>query len=173
MLLRFSLSLTSDSALSQVSRRHTICLGLLNRVRSIVPRLAQYTHIIMSAIERPVRPGVRHNSSTSQLLGASLELQNSRSSATSTRRPSLANKPSSAIAGVARHTLGLLLLLVVVFLWTASNFLGSVTLTHSFLRDSVIDYCAEHLCRQYLCKTVLFDVLQYDMFHPRHVSRLD
>ncbi|KEF53100.1 uncharacterized protein A1O9_11008 [Exophiala aquamarina CBS 119918] len=28
-------------------------------------------------------------------------------------------------AGLARHTLGLLLLLVVVFLWTASNFLGS------------------------------------------------
>jgi hypothetical protein len=28
--------------------------------------------------------------------------------------------------GLARHTLGLLLLLVVVFLWTTSNFLGSV-----------------------------------------------
>lgn len=29
------------------------------------------------------------------------------------------------LAGVARHTIGLVLLLVVVFLWTASNFLGS------------------------------------------------
>lgn len=30
------------------------------------------------------------------------------------------------MAGVARHTLGLILLLFVVFLWTISNFLGSV-----------------------------------------------
>lgn len=29
--------------------------------------------------------------------------------------------------GVARHTLGLILLLLVVFLWTTSNFLGSVS----------------------------------------------
>lgn len=28
--------------------------------------------------------------------------------------------------GIARHTLGLLLLLIVVLLWTTSNFLGSV-----------------------------------------------
>lgn len=34
-------------------------------------------------------------------------------------------KPSSHLAGVARHTLGLILLLCVVFLWTLSNFLGS------------------------------------------------
>jgi hypothetical protein len=32
----------------------------------------------------------------------------------------------SVARGVARHTLGLILLLFVVFLWTASNFLGSV-----------------------------------------------
>lgn len=32
----------------------------------------------------------------------------------------------SGVMGVARHTLGLLLLLCVVFLWTTSNFLGSV-----------------------------------------------
>ena len=31
--------------------------------------------------------------------------------------------------GMARHTLGLLLLLCVVFLWTLSNFLGSVCTT--------------------------------------------
>lgn len=30
------------------------------------------------------------------------------------------------LVGVARHTLGLILLLFVVFLWTISNFLGSV-----------------------------------------------
>lgn len=32
------------------------------------------------------------------------------------------------VAGLARHTLGMLLLLFVVFLWTTSNFLGSVWL---------------------------------------------
>lgn len=32
------------------------------------------------------------------------------------------------MAGVARHTLGLILLLLVVLLWTASNFLSSVSL---------------------------------------------
>jgi len=32
----------------------------------------------------------------------------------------------SGLPGVARHTLGLILLLLVVFLWTTSNFLGSV-----------------------------------------------
>ena len=35
-----------------------------------------------------------------------------------------------ALAGVARHTLGLILLLCVVFLWTMCNFLGSVCGTH-------------------------------------------
>lgn len=34
------------------------------------------------------------------------------------------------LAGVARHTLGLILLLCVVFLWTISNFLGSVCVTY-------------------------------------------
>jgi len=35
------------------------------------------------------------------------------------------------LAGVARHTLGLILLLCVVFLWTLSNFLGSVCIADS------------------------------------------
>ena len=34
--------------------------------------------------------------------------------------------PKRMLAGVARHTLGLILLLCVVFLWTLSSFLGSV-----------------------------------------------
>lgn len=37
---------------------------------------------------------------------------------------------SKALATRARHTLGLLLLLCVVFLWTLSNFLGSVCLSN-------------------------------------------
>jgi hypothetical protein len=35
------------------------------------------------------------------------------------------------IKGMARHTLGLCLLLCVVFLWTLSNFLGSVCLAQT------------------------------------------
>jgi len=35
-------------------------------------------------------------------------------------------KEPTRLAGLARHTLGLILLLFVVFLWTLSNFLGSV-----------------------------------------------
>jgi hypothetical protein len=34
------------------------------------------------------------------------------------------------LGGVARHTLGLILLLCVVFLWTMCNFLGSVCTLH-------------------------------------------
>jgi len=37
--------------------------------------------------------------------------------------------PSPKVLGVARRTLGIALLLLVVFLWTASNFLGSVRST--------------------------------------------
>lgn len=36
------------------------------------------------------------------------------------------NVPSPKVLGVARHTFGMALLLLVVVLWTASNFLGSV-----------------------------------------------
>ena len=35
--------------------------------------------------------------------------------------------PRSHFAGVGRHTLGIILLLTTVFLWTASNFLASVS----------------------------------------------
>lgn len=38
------------------------------------------------------------------------------------------NAPSATIVGVARRTMGIALLLLVVVLWTASNFLGSVRL---------------------------------------------
>jgi len=53
----------------------------------------------------------------------------------SQRAPHEPSQPpqNTGVAGLARHTLGLLLLLFVVFLWTTSNFLGSVWLlsTHS------------------------------------------
>ncbi len=47
---------------------------------------------------------------------------------TGTRVPmSESNTANGPEKGIARHTLGLLLLLCVVFLWTLSNFLGSVS----------------------------------------------
>ncbi len=42
------------------------------------------------------------------------------------------------VKGMARHTLGLLLLLCVVFLWTLSNFLGSVCHTACYPADHVL-----------------------------------
>ncbi|KAK5078340.1 hypothetical protein LTR64_003249 [Lithohypha guttulata] len=41
------------------------------------------------------------------------------------QRPAESRKSKSITSGLARHTLGLILLLCVVFLWTTSNFLGS------------------------------------------------
>lgn len=50
--------------------------------------------------------------------------------ASSTHSPERASLPSPSyrpeIGGLAKHTLGLILLLCVVFLWTLGNFLGSV-----------------------------------------------
>jgi len=57
-----------------------------------------------------------------------IEMDDSTSRATS-RQSLLEPLPEARprpLAGVARHTLGLILLLCVVFLWTLCNFLGSV-----------------------------------------------
>lgn len=49
---------------------------------------------------------------------------------TSTSMPTGESKVEGGVAkGMARHTLGMILLLCVVFLWTLSNFLGSVRST--------------------------------------------
>ena len=42
------------------------------------------------------------------------------------QRDQSGKKEGGVLGGVAKHTLGLILLLCVVFLWTLSNFLGSV-----------------------------------------------
>lgn len=48
---------------------------------------------------------------------------------TSSAMPTGESKVEAGLAkGMARHTLGMILLLCVVFLWTLSNFLGSVRL---------------------------------------------
>ena len=66
---------------------------------------------------------------------------------TSVSRTSSIQRPSdeaeetpkrTAFAGVARHTLGLILLLCVVFTWTLSNFLGSVCVPLHSLERSVL-----------------------------------
>jgi hypothetical protein len=41
--------------------------------------------------------------------------------------PASPNKMGVEIGGIARRTVGIFLLLIVVFLWTASNFLASVS----------------------------------------------
>ncbi|ERF76482.1 hypothetical protein EPUS_06144 [Endocarpon pusillum Z07020] len=84
----------------------------------------------MSTTSRPLDTGFRP-SPLSRESSDYLELRDSRSSSPhaharlSDSSEDRASRPTSSVGGVARHTLGLILLLVVVFLWTASNFLGS------------------------------------------------
>jgi hypothetical protein len=52
-----------------------------------------------------------------------------RRSESSSRRPQISKRFAAGLGlpGMARRTLGILLLLVTVFLWTGSNFLASVS----------------------------------------------
>lgn len=74
--------------------------------------------------------------------------------------------------GIARHTLGLILLLLVVFLWTTSNFLGSVSgpvLTSPCgLETPLLTSFAVDICGRHLCQTFLLDLSQRVVFHACH-----
>lgn len=108
-----------------------------------------------------------------------IEMDDTSISRTSSRQGLLAPKqqdhPPAArgrLAGAARHTLGLILLLCVVFLWTLSNFLGSVCYTPlsvplclSARYNTNQDQWLEHLCRQHLRETFLPDLPQHLDFH--------
>ena len=78
-----------------------------------------------SSIDFDVRPTTLTRASSDDL-----ELRHSRSSSALIEFPEAnghgANNAGSLVGGLARHTLGLVLLLCVVFLWTGSSFLGSV-----------------------------------------------
>jgi hypothetical protein len=67
---------------------------------------------------------------SSQQAAAEIEMESRPNCARSTSRQSLLSESSPAprakVGGLARHTLGVILLLCVVFLWTICNFLGSV-----------------------------------------------
>ena len=94
----------------------------------------------MSASEPPLPPGAASiQQSTALESDESMEgsqlLDLNRSSAS---RP---KHEQAKIRGVARHTLGLILLLLVVFLWTASNFLGSTIFAdNSFAKPFFLTY---------------------------------
>lgn len=75
--------------------------------------------------------------------------------------------------GIAKHTLGLLLLLLVVFLWTTSNFLGSVgdpTLYGlcNHARLPLLTSLIVNIRRRHLCQTFLPDLSQRLDIHARH-----
>ena len=75
--------------------------------------------------------------------------------------------------GIAKHTLGLLLLLLVVFLWTTSNFLGSVgdpTLfgLRGHRRLPLLTSPVVNIRRRHLCQTFLPDLSQWVDIHARH-----
>ena len=118
--------------------RRTI-VGSLNRGHDICfQNQVLCCELVMNAGEHPGPGGRRHDSTSSQLSGPPLELQTTRSSMRSVVSSKGLGNQNPRLAGLARHTLGLMLLLVVVFLWTGSNFMGSVSIACSFLsiRDS-------------------------------------
>ena len=89
-------------------------------------------------------------------------------------RPDVSPKPedeyevvSIGKKGMAKHTMGLLLLGCVVFMWTGSNFLGSVSAN---IRNvgTVTKHRVEHLRRQYICQTILPHLSQHLDLHARH-----
>ena len=92
----------------------------------------------MSAVEPPVPPAAvsaqQTDTNTGQMEGSQL-LDLSRPNS------NVSQHAASKVRGVARHTLGLLLLLLVVFLWTASNFLGSTIFAdNSFAKPFFVTY---------------------------------
>lgn len=79
----------------------------------------------MSAQQPPVPPMVADEfTGTGRLSDHHARL--SRSSSLSTLKPPKGFRAGVGLKNVARRTLGIVLLLVTVFLWTASNFLASV-----------------------------------------------
>ena len=89
--------------------------------------------------------------SSPQSSGLEIEMDDRGSSSRGQSRQRLLYPPVESdrrcLAGVARHTLGLILLLCVVFLWTMCNFLGSVC-TNLLLRARTTLTCedTEHIC---------------------------
>ncbi len=77
---------------------------------------------------RPSSSSVRSARSTARMLEpSSLLSSSSLSSPPSARGAAAGFRARIGLAGVARRTLGISLLMVTVFLWTASNFLASVS----------------------------------------------
>lgn len=67
------------------------------------------------------------------------------------------------LENVARRTLGIILLLVTVFLWTASNFLASVSVTNAIITSlqTLTSCIVVYLCGQHLLEAIFCDLSQY------------
>ena len=99
--------------------------------------------MIRSEPPSPVSPDlVAHDLETGgQMEGSQLLDLNRTTSHGQRSNASGMHKPSAKIGGVARHTFGLILLLMVVFLWTLSNFLGSTIFAdNSFAKPFFVTY---------------------------------
>lgn len=88
-----------------------------------------------------------------------------RSLNSSKQRPSRHQKP---LHGVWRHTIGIVLLLATVVLWTASNFLASV----GFIEGKSVAVCTDRLtCRPYLQTIAIPNhTLSLMSIHPSFLS---
>lgn len=93
-------------------------------------------------------------------------------STTSTRSANVWQDGKKAQHSKWRHTVGILLLLVTVVLWTASNFLASVSISLRIViavrkaTKTLIRYTG-HLRRRHLLETLLRDLHQHRiLYHP-------
>lgn len=69
------------------------------------------------------------------------------------------------LPNLGRRTLGIILLLVTVFLWTGSNFLASVSrILHCWIWVELLLTLIVHFCRWYLFKAILCYVCKYGLF---------
>lgn len=95
--------------------------GFCCYVEQYIPRLLE----IMLRDNHPSPDDIDHRLSPGENVDRRSD-QEFLSYATSYPSPGKANDKLSPVAGIARRTLGISLLLVVVVLWTTSNFLASV-----------------------------------------------
>lgn len=63
-----------------------------------------------------------------------------------------------------RHTLGIFLLLITVFLWTTSNFLASVRPRRLYERRMLM--VIDHLCRRHILEALPRHLRQLHLFRP-------
>ena len=120
----------------------------------------------MSAQGSPVPPVLAEELTVRNRLSEQDERQSMASSRSTLKH--IGFRAGVGLEHVARRTIGIFLLLVTVFLWTASNFLASVSLVH---HSKIIELTGVvHICGQHFLKAILCHIHQHfllcNITHP-------